>query len=69
MILGAGRKSDAEYLDACRAKRNTLEYDRAGGATQKDAEELIEFTRELRESVRAWLEENHIGLLLPDAHE
>jgi hypothetical protein len=64
LILGTGRRADAEYLDACRAKRNTLEYDRAGGVTKKDSEELIAFTRELREAVRVWLEENHIELLL-----
>ncbi|MBL9136739.1 MAG: hypothetical protein JNK85_12755 [Verrucomicrobiales bacterium] len=44
------------------------EYDDAGGATKKDADELIEFTRELREDVRAWLQDNHIELLLPDDH-
>src|SRR5271157_2443431 len=48
IILGPERKADAEYLDACRIKRNTVEYDYAGGATKKDAEELIEFSRELR---------------------
>ena len=34
LILGAGRAEDADYLDACRAKRNTAEYDAApGGAS------------------------------------
>jgi len=65
LILGPDRKADAEYLDACRIKRNTVEYDYAGGATQKDAQELTEFTRELREAVMAWLQQNHVELLLP----
>lgn len=26
LILGAKRKPDADYLDACRTKRNTVEY-------------------------------------------
>lgn len=65
LILGPERKADAEYLDACRIKRNTVEYDCAGGATKKDALELIEFTRELREAVMAWLQQNHVELLLP----
>ena len=65
LILGPERKTDAEYLDACRIKRNTVEYDYAGGATKRDAQELIEFTRELREAVMAWLEQNHVELLLP----
>jgi hypothetical protein len=65
LILGPRRKADADYLDACRGKRNVLEYDRAGGATAEDARELIEFTRGLREAVIAWLEKEHIELLLP----
>jgi len=66
LILGTNRRADADYLDACRIKRNTVEYDYAGGATKKDADELIAFTRELRLDVRTWLQENHIELLLPD---
>ena len=69
LILGSNRRADADYLDACRIKRNTVEYDYAGGATKKDADELIEFTRELRTDVRAWLQENHIELLLPEDHK
>lgn len=69
LILGANRRADADYLDACRIKRNTVEYDYAGGATQKDADELIAFTRELRADVRTWLQENHIELLLPNDHK
>jgi len=65
LVLGPDRKADAEYLDACRIKRNTVEYDYVGGATKKDAQELIEFTRELRETVMAWLQQDHVELLLP----
>ena len=67
LLLGPNRRADADYLDACRIKRNTVEYDYAGGATKKDADELIAFTQELRVDVRTWLHENHIELLLPDA--
>jgi hypothetical protein len=66
LILGEERKPDADYLDACRIKRNTVEYDYAGAATRKDARELIEFTRELRETVIKWLEREHIELLFAD---
>lgn len=65
LVLGASRQADADYLDACRARRNTVEYDRAGGATKKDAQELIEFTKELREAVVQWLQREHIEFLLP----
>jgi len=66
LILGPGRKADAEYLDACRTKRNTVEYDRAGAATRNEAKELIEFTHDLREAVIHWLQVNHIELMLPE---
>lgn len=62
-ILGDNRKPDAEYLDACRAKRNTVEYDYVGGATASDADELIEFVRELEKDVLKWLKEQHPKLL------
>jgi hypothetical protein len=65
-ILGRDRQADAEYLDACRIKRNTVEYDYAGGATKKDAAELIEFALELRENVMKWLHQQYIELLLPN---
>jgi uncharacterized protein (UPF0332 family) len=59
LILGDARKDDAGYLDACRAKRNTAEYDMAGVATQEDAAELIMFVKELRRDAVAWLRKNH----------
>ena len=49
--IGSHRKEDAIYLDACRAKRNTIEYDNVGGASEAEAEELLEFARELRQEV------------------
>ena len=30
LILGPERQGDADYLDSCRSKRNTAEYDSAG---------------------------------------
>ena len=63
LILGSARSSDATYLDACRAKRNTVEYDYAGGATDADADELIEFAAGLRAAVVKWLQGKHPGLM------
>jgi hypothetical protein len=63
LILGSKRDDDADYLDRCRTKRNTVEYDYVGGATDSDAEELIEFTQELEKDVRTWLKEEHPELL------
>lgn len=63
LVLGPARKDDAVYLDACRIKRNTVEYDTAGAATDADASSLLEFARELRSDVIRWLEANHPRLL------
>jgi hypothetical protein len=63
LILGAKRKDDADYLDTCRTKRNTVEYDMAGAATKQNAAELVEFTKELRQDVLDWLRKNHPALL------
>ena len=63
IILGSNRKKDAEYLEACRKKRNIVEYDYVGGATEDDARELITFVKELREDVVEWLRKNHPQLL------
>ena len=62
LILGAARKDDAAYLDACRAKRNTVEYDMVGGATSADADELIDFAATLERDVLAWLQTHHPDL-------
>jgi hypothetical protein len=62
LILGSQRNKDAEYLNACRAKRNLVEYDRVGGVTDQDADELIGFVRELKEEVISWLKKNHPSL-------
>ena len=63
LILGPHRQDDAAYLEACRQKRNTVEYDYAGGASKKEATELISFGQELKTEVSAWLREKHPELL------
>ena len=63
VILGDTHRNDAAYLDACRMKRNTLEYDIAGVATQADADELLAYVQELREMVIKWLKEQHPDLM------
>jgi uncharacterized protein (UPF0332 family) len=63
VILGSTYKEDAKYLDTCRNKRNTAEYDYAGVAGADDVDELIDFVKELREAIIKWLKENHPQLL------
>ena len=59
LILGPEHQDDADYLDACRSKRNGLEYDAAGRVSVAEARELREFGVQLRETVIAWLGEKH----------
>lgn len=42
-FLGQDKKEYSDYLDSCRKKRNTVEYDCVGGATESDVKELQEF--------------------------
>jgi len=62
LILGSAKQNDANYLDACRAKRNIVEYDYVGGVTENNADEFIEFVKELKDEVETWLEKEHPGL-------
>lgn len=63
VILGDQFKKDGGYLDACRIKRNSVEYDFVGGATAADARELVQYAQQLRQNVLDWLKKNHSNLL------
>ena len=63
LILGNERQDDADYLDACRNKRNTAEYDSAGHISPEEARELVQFSDELREVVVSWLKRHHPELI------
>ncbi len=63
LVLGEGRNKDAEYLDACRMKRNRMEYDCAGLASRSESRELADFVGTLREEVIEWLKTNHPELV------
>lgn len=58
LIMGKDRQVDADYLDACRVKRNQAEYDRIGVVSKTEAEELIRFVQDFREEVLQWLQKN-----------
>ena len=62
-ILGEAKKEDAKYLDDCRKKRNIVEYDYIGGASESDADELVEFVKEFKEEVIRWLKKHHPELI------
>ncbi|MBW1637468.1 MAG: hypothetical protein JRJ68_14495 [Deltaproteobacteria bacterium] len=55
-------QADADYLNTCRRKRNIIEYDYTGGVTDRDADELIAFTKALLEDLIHWLRSTYPGL-------
>jgi len=59
LILGQEKEDDADYLDSCRVKRNIVEYDYVGGATDAEANELITFVKELKEEVIQWVKSKY----------
>ncbi len=56
-FLGKDKKEYSDYLDTCRRKRNTVEYDCVGGATEQDVKELQDFVLELQKHVQEYLDE------------
>lgn len=62
-ILGPAHANDALYLDQCRKKRNTVEYDLAGMTSEAEAEELLKYSQGLKAVVLAWLKKNHPKLV------
>lgn len=67
LILGSDRHEDADYLDSCRAKRNTVEYDMAGQTSPEEAAELVEFATVLKRDVIDWLQRKRPDLA-PEAN-
>ena len=62
-ILGEHKKGDAKYLDTCRSKRNTAEYEYVGAVTGTEAEALISYTKEFKDEVVSWLRQQHPQLI------
>ena len=60
--LGAEPAAVDEF-DAFRKKRNVAEYERAGATSDKEASEMIDFSKQLARDVKAWLRANHPSFL------
>jgi uncharacterized protein (UPF0332 family) len=58
-VLGKEHKENADYLDACRKKRNETEYDFAGGVSAEEVAELLIFCQELKVQTKTWLKKHH----------
>ncbi len=49
----------SDYFDSCREKRNTSEYDYAGGVTDTEADELLKTAKQFAKDAEAWVAANH----------
>ncbi len=56
----------AEYFQACRTKRNIVEYDRAGEISQEEVVKLLDAARQFRKWAVGWIKTKHPDLT-PDA--
>lgn len=66
LLLGGEWERESAYLDSCRMKRNAVEYDCAGGATHRDADELLDLAKKLRVAVIEWIRTQHPELRPPE---
>lgn len=53
--IGAAAGGYADYFDACRRKRNIIDYTRSHVATETEAKEIAEKTAEFYDFVEAWI--------------
>jgi hypothetical protein len=56
LALGAGADRYAGYFETCRRKRNVIDYTRSHVATDTEAKEIVETTRQFYEFVEAWID-------------
>jgi hypothetical protein len=48
-----------DYFEACRRKRNVIDYDHASVATYTEAEEVVAEAKGFFELVERWIAANH----------
>lgn len=64
-ILGPEARARTNYLNSCRMRRNTADYDRAGTISETEADQILTEAEAFRADVLAWLHANHPDLLGP----
>ena len=53
----------SSYINECRMRRNTLEYDEAYIISQEDVQKLIDFTTQFQKEVKLYMESNYPDML------
>jgi len=59
LVMGEQYSTLRNYLDSCRRKRNTSEYDTVGTISEKEAEDLLQTVKEFKIAIESWLKKNH----------
>lgn len=62
-IMGSQVQTRADFLNACRSKRNITDYDRAGEISESEVQALLTETEAFRVDLIAWLKANHPSLV------
>jgi uncharacterized protein (UPF0332 family) len=62
LALGKAVEHLADYFDACRRKRNEIDYTGATIATTTEAEELLLHAKAFLNLVESWIDTNHAAL-------
>ena len=63
LALGASATRSLDFFEACRRKRNVIDYDHASVATHTEAEEIVAEAQALFELVERWVAANHAKLI------
>ncbi len=62
LAIGPEAASLADYFDACRRKRNVIDYDNSSVATETEAAELLGKAAEFRGLVETWIRSTYPDL-------
>jgi hypothetical protein len=58
LALGASATLTLDFFEACRRKRNVIDYDHASVATHTEAEEIVKEAKDFFELVERWIVAN-----------
>jgi len=63
LALGASAAGHLDFFEACRRKRNVIDYDHASVATHTEAGEIVAEATDFFELVERWIAANHPKLI------
>ena len=63
--MGSSMTALSAYFDACRRKRNMVDYDMANVTTETEVEELIREANNFQQLAETWIAANYLHLKPP----